>query len=78
MSGDRDAFTSGDLVLRRALGGMDARAASARAERWRPFRAYALSHLWVAERVPSARLRSPLLYSVSTRKSCASAAAGSR
>ena len=47
-SGDRDAFTPGDLVLRRALGGVDARAASARAERWRPFRAYALFHLWVA------------------------------
>ena len=46
-SGDRDAFTPGDLVLRRALGGLDARAASARAERWRPFRAYALAHLWV-------------------------------
>ena len=29
-SGDRDAFTPGDLVLRRALGGVDARAASAR------------------------------------------------
>ena len=53
-SGDRDAFTPGDLVLRRALGGMDARAASARAERWRPYRAYALFHLWVA----SAYLRS--------------------
>ena len=46
-SGDLDAFTPGDLVLRRALGGVAAPAASARAERWRPFRAYALSHLWV-------------------------------
>lgn len=46
--GDRDAFTAGDLVLRRALGQVDARTALARAEGWRPYRAYALFHLWVA------------------------------
>ncbi|WP_127127079.1 DNA-3-methyladenine glycosylase [Georgenia sp. SYP-B2076] len=44
--GDRDAFPSGDLVLRRALGGVDAAAAVALAERWRPWRAYAVTHLW--------------------------------
>ena len=44
--GDRDAFTSGDLVLRRALGGISAKEAEARSEAWRPFRAYALMHLW--------------------------------
>ncbi len=44
--GDRDAFPSGDLVLRRALGGMDPREAERRAEAWRPFRSYALMHLW--------------------------------
>jgi 3-methyladenine DNA glycosylase/8-oxoguanine DNA glycosylase len=44
--GDRDAFTPGDLVLRRALGGVTAREAAARSEVWRPFRAYALVHLW--------------------------------
>jgi 3-methyladenine DNA glycosylase/8-oxoguanine DNA glycosylase len=47
-SGDRDAFTAGDLVLRRAMGNLDARSALAHAERWRPYRAYALFHLWVA------------------------------
>lgn len=47
-AGDRDAFTPGDLVLRRALGRIDTRAAAARAEVWRPYRAYALFHLWVA------------------------------
>jgi 3-methyladenine DNA glycosylase/8-oxoguanine DNA glycosylase len=47
-SGDRDGFTAGDLVLRRALGQVDARSALARAEAWRPYRAYALFHLWVA------------------------------
>jgi 3-methyladenine DNA glycosylase/8-oxoguanine DNA glycosylase len=44
--GDRDAFTPGDLVLRRALGGIPAREAEALSEAWRPYRAYALVHLW--------------------------------
>jgi 3-methyladenine DNA glycosylase/8-oxoguanine DNA glycosylase len=44
--GDRDAYPSGDLVLRRALGGVTAGEATARAESWRPWRAYAVSHLW--------------------------------
>ena len=46
--GDRDGFTPGDLVLRRALGGITPREAEARSEGWRPFRAYALVHLWTA------------------------------
>jgi AraC family transcriptional regulator of adaptative response / DNA-3-methyladenine glycosylase II len=50
--GDPDAFLPTDLgVLRslRALGGPgDPRAASARAEAWRPWRAYAVVHLWGA------------------------------
>ncbi|WP_448072430.1 DNA-3-methyladenine glycosylase family protein [Georgenia yuyongxinii] len=46
--GDRDACPAGDLVLRRALGGLDARAAAARAEPWRPLRAYAVTHLWTS------------------------------
>ena len=44
--GDRDGFTPGDLVLRKALGGITAREAEARSEPWRPYRAYALMHLW--------------------------------
>lgn len=44
--GDPDAFPPGDLVLRRALGGVDTTHAAGRAERWRPYRAYALFHLW--------------------------------
>jgi 3-methyladenine DNA glycosylase/8-oxoguanine DNA glycosylase len=44
--GDRDAYPSGDLVLRRALGDVTAGAATVRAEAWRPWRAYAVSHLW--------------------------------
>ncbi|MGD9696261.1 MAG: DNA-3-methyladenine glycosylase [Thermoleophilia bacterium] len=46
--GDRDGFAAGDLVLRRALGVSTAREARERAEAWRPFRAYALFHLWTA------------------------------
>ncbi len=46
--GDRDAFVPDDPALRRALGAPDAAAAEARAEGWRPWRAYALAHLWSA------------------------------
>ena len=45
---DPDAFPAGDLVLRNALGGISARALLARAEPWRPWRAYAAMHLWTA------------------------------
>ncbi|WP_072814568.1 DNA-3-methyladenine glycosylase family protein [Rhodococcus zopfii] len=44
--GDRDAYPSGDLVLRRALGVATAGEAEARAEPWSPWRAYAATHLW--------------------------------
>jgi len=43
---DPDAFPAGDLGLRRALGGIDARALEKRAECFRPFRAYAAMLLW--------------------------------
>ncbi|MFZ3415353.1 DNA-3-methyladenine glycosylase family protein [Arthrobacter sp. 3Tela_A] len=45
---NRDAFVPGDLVLRRALGVEHPREAAALAEPWRPWRAYALFHLWTA------------------------------
>ena len=41
---DPDAFPAGDLVLCRRLGAD----AAARAERWRPWRAYAAMHLWTS------------------------------
>jgi AraC family transcriptional regulator of adaptative response / DNA-3-methyladenine glycosylase II len=48
--GDRDAFPAADLGLRRGLERLGAdgspRAAAARAEAWRPLRAYAAQHLW--------------------------------
>lgn len=43
---DADAFLPGDLVLRRAMGAASHREAEARAEPWRPWRGYALLHLW--------------------------------
>jgi AraC family transcriptional regulator of adaptative response / DNA-3-methyladenine glycosylase II len=46
--GAPDAFPDGDLALRRALGGISSRAAVARAESWRPWRAYAAMHLWTS------------------------------
>ena len=46
--GEPDAFPSGDLGLMRALG-VGERELSARAESWRPFRAYAAMHLWTMD-----------------------------
>ena len=48
--GEPDAFPSADLVLRRASGSegqpLGERALEARAEAWRPWRSYAVLHLW--------------------------------
>ncbi|WP_026819907.1 DNA-3-methyladenine glycosylase 2 [Arthrobacter castelli] len=49
VNADRDAYPSGDLVLRRALGVKTAAQASALSEPWRPHRAYALFHLWTQD-----------------------------
>lgn len=51
-----DAFPKEDLVVRKALGGVSAAAAAARAEAWRPWRSYATLHLWrmAAERATGA------------------------
>ncbi|RJT80257.1 DNA-3-methyladenine glycosylase 2 family protein [Arthrobacter cheniae] len=43
---DPDAFTPGDLVARRAMGNPSIRDAERLSEEWRPYRAYALFHLW--------------------------------
>lgn len=51
-----DAFPFGDLLIRRqvALGGkpLTPLELEARAERWRPFRGYAVFHLWAGARPP--------------------------
>ncbi|MCU1244940.1 MAG: AraC family transcriptional regulator [Acidobacteria bacterium] len=44
--GDPDAFPQGDLVLRKAAGNISERELLARAEAWRPWRAYAAILLW--------------------------------
>ncbi|MGZ4174386.1 MAG: AlkA N-terminal domain-containing protein [Solirubrobacteraceae bacterium] len=53
---DPDAFMEGDLGVRRAFErlGQDGRPPTARraAERWRPYRAYALVHLWALAATP--------------------------
>ena len=41
-----DAFLASDLVVRRAMGETRAAHARARSEAWRPWRAYAVMHLW--------------------------------
>jgi AraC family transcriptional regulator of adaptative response / DNA-3-methyladenine glycosylase II len=41
-----DAFLAGDLVVRRALGVTTAARAEAKSAAWRPWRAYAVMHLW--------------------------------
>jgi AraC family transcriptional regulator of adaptative response / DNA-3-methyladenine glycosylase II len=51
--GEPDAFLTGDLILRRAAAGggapLSVRALSKRAECWRPWRGYAVLHLWSDE-----------------------------
>jgi len=47
--GDPDAFPADDLVARRALGVRTGREATLRARGWRPWRGYALMHLWTSE-----------------------------
>ena len=50
--GDPDAFPASDLGVRRALerrgAAGDPAAAARAAERWRPWRAYAVQHLWAS------------------------------
>ncbi|MGE5145141.1 MAG: AlkA N-terminal domain-containing protein [Candidatus Eiseniibacteriota bacterium] len=53
-----DAFPAADIGLLRAMAGADGRRPTpaellARAQRWRPWRAYAALHLWAAEAKPS-------------------------
>ncbi|HEU4611154.1 MAG TPA: DNA-3-methyladenine glycosylase, partial [Kofleriaceae bacterium] len=43
-----DAFPAADLGVQKALRRAGPRAAEARAEAWRPYRAYAVLHLWTS------------------------------
>lgn len=51
---DPDAFPAGDLGVRRALADVSPREAEARAEAWRPWRSYAVMHLWSSLASPPA------------------------
>jgi AraC family transcriptional regulator, regulatory protein of adaptative response / DNA-3-methyladenine glycosylase II len=57
--GDPDAFMPTDLGIKRAVAALgepdNAVSLTTRAERWRPWRAYALCHLWSSENAANAR-----------------------
>lgn len=44
-----DAFLSGDVVVRKAMGGVSASRAEELSQRWRPWRSYAVLYLWGAQ-----------------------------
>ncbi len=59
---DPDAFLPTDLGIRRAAGSLglpeDPRALAQRSERWRPWRSYAMAHLWAIPATPRTQNRS--------------------
>jgi AraC family transcriptional regulator of adaptative response / DNA-3-methyladenine glycosylase II len=61
--GETDAFLAGDVALQRKLASNGQRPSAAEllahAERWRPWRAYAVLHLWTAEADASQISNSP-------------------
>jgi len=72
-----DAFPTADRALQRAAGASSPRALRARAEQWRPWRAYAAVHLWLhaAESWRGVRGR-PLIASRSMRHEAVELGAG--
>lgn len=58
-----DAFPKEDVVVRNALGGVPAKAAEKMSQAWRPWRSYAVMHLWrsagitAQENLPGGRAR---------------------
>ncbi|MGC3997816.1 MAG: AlkA N-terminal domain-containing protein [Anaeromyxobacter sp.] len=58
--GHADAFPAGDLGVRKALGGLSPAQAEAAAERWRPWRAYAVMRLWAQLAAASAPRPQPV------------------
>ena len=55
-----DAFPKEDIVVRKTLGGVSPREAEALSQAWRPWRSYAVMHMWrlAVERAPSRRAMS--------------------
>ena len=41
-----DAFPKEDIAVRNNLGGVTAKEAEALSQRWRPWRSYAVMHIW--------------------------------
>ena len=41
-----DAFPKEDIAVRNSLGGVSAKEAEALSQRWRPWRSYAVMHVW--------------------------------
>jgi AraC family transcriptional regulator, regulatory protein of adaptative response / DNA-3-methyladenine glycosylase II len=66
--GEPDGFPSGDLILKRQAGSagvpLTVRELDARAEQWRPFRGYAVLHLWEAAALEERRQRPPAPFEV--------------
>ena len=52
---DPDVFLPGDLVLRKSLGGVSAKVATATAGAWRPYRSLAVLHLWTHHAIDPVR-----------------------
>jgi AraC family transcriptional regulator of adaptative response / DNA-3-methyladenine glycosylase II len=50
-----DAFPKEDLALRKALGDASAERAEELSQKWRPWRSYAVLHLWQSEAAPTER-----------------------
>lgn len=73
--GHPDAFPAEDLVLQKALpvdgSRLTARALSAHAERWRPWRAYAVLHLWRDAMAAAAPVPRPVAAGAGSRKRAA-------
>lgn len=49
-----DAFPKEDIAIRNNLGGLSAKAAEQRAQAWRPWRSYAVLHIWQSLTPPKA------------------------
>jgi AraC family transcriptional regulator of adaptative response / DNA-3-methyladenine glycosylase II len=63
-----DAFPTGDVAVLNRLGGVSAKEADALSQGWRPWRSYAVLHLWQA---PTKAAASPVNHtSVSPPRTC--------
>jgi AraC family transcriptional regulator, regulatory protein of adaptative response / DNA-3-methyladenine glycosylase II len=52
-----DAFPAGDVAVLKSLGGITAKQADEMSQRWRPWRSYAVLHLWGHRSQSSSQLR---------------------